>query len=369
VACCAALVTAVAVGACGSGVPSNAAVTVGNAKVLKVQVAHWLTVAQDTNYVGTNTAPPPVPLPPDYTACVASMRKGAAPGVTNATLKADCRGSYNSLIQTVVQFLVEGIWIQGEAYDRDVHVTNAQVVKAFNTERAQEFPTTAKFNTFLAEAGTTVPDLEWRIRLALLQQAIVNKIKAQTAAVTSAQIAAFYNSHLPEFTQPERRNVEFVLVASAATAATVKSLLAGGASYATVAKRYSIDPTTKDSGGVTDGVEAGEETPLFSAAIFKASTGVLGGPVKTPFGYYVFTVTKSTPGHSESLASERSSIKSQVASAADQKALTQLQDTFVPKWKKRTQCATGYVVLAICANAAPAKSTGATGEGATSGAT
>ncbi len=372
-ACCAAIVTAVAVGACGSSVPSNAVATVGNAKVLQAAFDHWLTIANNSNYVGTGTTPPPIPLPPDYTACVAASRASAivAKGKpTTAALKTACAASFSELMPTVIEFLVQDYWVQGEAIDRGVHVSNASVLKTYNTEVKQEFPTKAKFTTFLAESGETVADLKWRALEYLLEAQIVDKVKADAAKVTTAQIATFYKDHASEFSEPARRNIEFVLVAKAGTAATVKSLLAGGASYATVAKKYSIDPTTKNTGGVTNGVVAGEETPLFSTAIFKASTGVLSGPVKTAFGYYVFTVTKAIPASVVSLAAASAGIKSELVSAHQQTALSSLETNFTKKWRARTRCASGYLVSLVCTNAPAAASTGSSGAtSATSGAT
>jgi foldase protein PrsA len=356
VACCATIATAVAVAGCGSSVPSNAVATVGAANVLKTQFNHWLTVANNSSYVGTGTTPPPVPLPPNYTACVAAERKSAAAAKSAPSLKelkADCAAEYQSLMPTVVEFLAQAIWVQGEAYDRGVHVTTAAVTKTYN----------------LGESGETVQDLQWRVRLTMLEAQIVDKVKAGADKISAAEIATYYKSHGSSFTQPARRNIEFVLVASAATAAKVKSLLAGGASYATTAKQYSIDPTTKDTGGVTDGVEQNEETPLFSTAIFKAPVGTLEGPVKTAFGYYVFTVTKATAASVESLAAARSTIKSTLSSSAENAALAKLEDQFVTKWKTRTHCASGFLVSEVCANAPAAASTGASGATAATGAT
>jgi foldase protein PrsA len=369
VACCAAIVTAVAVGGCGGGASSNAVATVGSASVQKNQVAHWMTVANNSSFIGTGTAPTPIPVPPSYTACITAHGAGSSSTTTVvAAAEAACATSYNTLLSTVVEFLVQAIWIQGEAVDRGVHVTTAQVVKNFNSERKKEFPTAAKFNTFLAESGETVTDLQWRIRLNLLQTAIVNKIKAQADKVTTAQIAAFYKAHRSEFSAPERRNLELVLVSSAATAAKVEALLAGGASYATVAKTYSIDPTTKDKGGVTDGVEPNEETPEFNVKIFKAPVGVLQSPVRTAFGYYVFTVTKSIPPSVETLAAATAAIKSSISATRLQTAEQALQTGFLAKWKKRTHCGRAYLFSTVCENA-PVASTGASGTTAPAGAT
>jgi foldase protein PrsA len=360
VACCAALATAVGVGACGTSVPSNAVAVVGNATVTKAQFAHWMTVANDQPYVGTGEAPPAVPVPPDYTACIASERTHDPSG-TAAALMTDCKTDYTNLNGEVTALLVEGVWFQGEAVDRDVKVTQAQINAAYTKELSAQFTTTKKLNTFLAESGYTVADLKWVAMLNLLQTAIVKKVEDSAGKVTAAQIAAYYKAHVTQYTEPERRNIELVLVSSAATAATVKSLLAGGASFASIAKQYSIDPTTKDTGGVEQGVEQGEETPIFNAAIFAAPIGVLQSTGKTPFGYYVFKVTGASAASVGSLKTEQKAIKLQLTEAAQTAAVDKLRTTFLKKWRSRTTCASGHLISDVCGNAPATASTGASG--------
>ena len=50
---CAAIATAVILGACGSGIPGNAVVQIGDATITKAALDHWLAVANDSNQVST----------------------------------------------------------------------------------------------------------------------------------------------------------------------------------------------------------------------------------------------------------------------------------------------------------------------------
>jgi len=43
---CAAIATAVVLGACGSGIPGNAVATVGSAPITKAALNHWIVVAK-----------------------------------------------------------------------------------------------------------------------------------------------------------------------------------------------------------------------------------------------------------------------------------------------------------------------------------
>jgi hypothetical protein len=368
VACCAALATAVGVGACGSSVPSNAIAVVGNAKVTDAEFQHWIAVANNQPFVGTGQTPPAVPVPPDYTACIASERLRDPTGAAS-TFETTCATAYAELNQEVTALLIEGIWFQGEAYDRHVKVTQSQINAAFNTQRKTNWPTTEKLTTFLSESGYTIGDLKWVGMLNLLQQGIVKKVENGAGKVTPAEVASYYRGHVSQYTQPERRNIEFVLVSSAGSEAKVKSLLAGGASFASIAKRFSIDPTTKDSGGVEAGVEQGEETPVFNAAIFAAPIGALQSTGKTPFGYYVFKVTSAMAASVESLKTAEAAIKLQLLEERQSTAVSALRTSFLAKWKSRTTCASSHMVAQVCGNAPATSSTGSSGTTGATGAT
>jgi len=75
-----------------------------------------------------------------------------------------------------------------------------------------------------------------------------------------------------------------------------------GQSWKAVAKKYSIDPTTKNKAGLLTNVAKGQQDAALSAAAFAAGKGVLLGPIKGSFGYYVLEVTKINPATTRSLA-------------------------------------------------------------------
>jgi foldase protein PrsA len=364
---CAAIATAVVLGACGSDIPGNAVVQIGDASITTSALDHWLAVANDTNQASTGVAAPALPLPPDYTKCVAEQRKSAGSTATNTTtLKALCAQSYQALVNQILPFLIQTIWIQGEAADRGVKVTQAKLDSSFQQARNASTPplkTTAEMNSFLAKSGETIADLKWYLYVKLLFAQVELKVQKEASKVSSAQIAAYYTKNLAALTKPATRNLHLVETASQATAATVKSLLSGGSTYATVAPKYSIDPTTKTVGGRMVGVSPSELNAQLSAAVFAAKQGVLSGPVKTAFGYYVFTVDSITPSSVPSLAAETATIRSLITQQQVAKAENALQSGLTKKWSPRTSCRSGYVV-SLCSNA-PTTSTAATG--ATSG--
>jgi foldase protein PrsA len=91
-------------------------------------------------------------------------------------------------------------------------------------------------------------------------------------------------------------------------------------------------------------VTKGEEVAGLDKAIFSASKGVLSGPVKTPFGFYVFEVLALTPSTQRSLAQEKTTIKQQLQTTQQQAALSKFVSEFRKRWKAKTDCRTAYVI-------------------------
>jgi foldase protein PrsA len=103
----------------------------------------------------------------------------------------------------------------------------------------------------------------------------------------------------------------------------------------------------------------GQEEKALDSAIFSAGTHVLSGPVKTPFGYYVFEVKSTKPGSKQTLAQAQTSIRQQLIATGQQAALTKFVKDFKAKWTGKTECRAGYMVMDCKGYKAP--KTGASG--------
>ena len=334
--------------ACG-GIPGNAVLQVNGHSVTKATFDHWMAVASASSSPGTTPAKPVVPEPPNYTACIAHLQatrpkvKGqAAP--TTAQLKSQCEQQYKILQQEVLGFLISAEWVIGEASHLGVKVTDKEVSKKFEEVKNQQFPKAADFEKFLATSGQTVSDLLLRVKLNLLSSKIQQNITKAKTTITQAQIEKYYNENKQRFGVPERRNIEIILTKTEAAAKKAKQEVESGKSFASVAKRVSIDPTSKASGGLLPGVVKGQEEKALDAAIFSAKTNVLSGPVKTPFGYYIFKVTGVTAGSQQTLAQAQASVKQQLTATQQSKALGSFVKEFKKRWTGRTDCRSGYVV-------------------------
>ena len=355
-------VLALLLAACG-GVPGNGVAKVDSSVIKKSTFDHWITVAALSSRQPGSAGAVTVPDAPKYTKCIAAKRtqqpKPAAgqPQQTDAQLKAACEQDYKSLQQQVMQFLISAQWIQGEAKDLGIKVTDKDVQAEFAKQKKQSFPKEADYQAFLKSSGMSQDDILLRVKLDLLSNKIRDKVTKGKGTVTEQQIAAYYNSNKARFGQPQRRDLLVVLTKDQATANKAKAALASGQSFASVAKKYSIDTSSKAQGGKLT-VSKGQQEQALDTAVFAAKPGAVVGPVKTQFGYYVFKVTKDTAGTQQTLDQARTSIKSLLTTQNQQKALQDFVKKFQKKWKGRTDCRKGYVVQTC--NNAPKQSTTST---------
>ena len=331
--------------ACG-GVPSNAVVQVNGNPITKATFAHWMAIAAASTSAAVG-ARAPAPEPPDYKACIAHAQANTPtakgqPAPTQAVLKGQCEQQYKSLQQEVLGFLISASWVLGEAESLGVKVSDKEMHKRFEEVKSQQFPKAGEFEKFLASSGQTASDVLLRLKLALLAQRVQQKIAKRKANITHAQIAQYYKENPQRFGQPEKRNLKIILTKTEEAASKAKKEIESGKSWASVAKSASIDPVTKNNGGVLVGVVKGQEEKSLDSAIFAAKTNVVQGPIKTVFGYYIFEVTSATPGKQLTLAQAEASIRQQLIATHQQTALTSFVKEFKQKWLAKTECVASY---------------------------
>jgi len=349
--------------ACGGGIPGNAVVSVNGTPITTGTFNHWMTVAAGSSSASTpgQAAKPVVPDPPTFKACVSHLEATAPkpakgqPKPTPATLKAQCEQQYTALKQQVLGFLISANWVLGEAESKGVKVSDKEVEKQFNQIKSQQFPKEADFQKFLASSGQSVSDLLLRVKLDMLSSKIQQKVTKDAGKKPSQkEIQSYYEQHKSQYGQPERRNILIVLTKTQAQAESAKKEIQSGKGFAAVAKKVSIDPVSKAAGGSLPGVVKGQEEKALDEAVFSAKLNTLGGPIKTPFGYYLYEVKKTLPANQQPLSAVQSSIKQQITAQSQQKALSEFVKNFRKKWESRTECRAEFSVKDCKGYKAPA---------------
>ncbi|HSK80613.1 MAG TPA: peptidyl-prolyl cis-trans isomerase [Thermoanaerobaculia bacterium] len=144
---------------------------------------------------------------------------------------------------------------------------------------------------------------------------------AEQLKLTDQDLEAYYDAHKAEFTRQEQVRARHILVTvtdqrtdeqARQRIEEARTKLAGG-DWAAVAKEYSDDPASKDSGGDLGVFGRGQMLPEFEQAAFNAEPGKLVGPVKTDAGYHLIEVSEKTAGGTQPLAEVKEQIRGRVA--------------------------------------------------------
>jgi foldase protein PrsA len=338
---------------CGNSVPAGAVATVGDSKITQDEFNKWLDIAVrgQSQQQGGAAA---VPEPPDFEKCVAAKAKTPVPKgqqkPSDDQLKKQCKTEYDQLKREVMQFLIQGEWVQQEAEKRGVTVKPAEIQKALEDQKKQVFPNDKQYQQFLKTSGMTEDDVLFRVRLNELQQRLTQKVTQDATKVSDSDISAYYDKNKKRFAQPERRDLRVVLTKTEAKANQAKKALDSGQPFKKVVKQYSIDEASKSQGGLLPAVSEGQQEKDFDTAIFAADKGKIQGPVKTQFGWYVFEVEKVTPASQQTLDESKDTIKNLLRSQRQQKALDEFVKQFREDYKDKTNCADDYRVVE-CKNA------------------
>ena len=337
-------VLAASVAGCGSGEPGNSVADVAGNPITTQAFNHWMYVAAKSQAAQSPGQPVIVPNdPPNFNKCIAQARK-EIPQLAKTptkTLRTDCKQLFTSLSSQVMDFLIKAYWYQADAHKLGVKVTDAEVQKALTKAENQQFPNGKGFSTFLSQTGQTQQDVLYRFRVSTIVQKLAAK---HNTKVTQAEIDKYYNAHATQFGTQESRNIRVVLAKNQADALAAKKALSSGQSWAAVAKKYSTDPTTKNTGGLLNGVTKSQADPALAAVAFTAPVNKLSGPVKGQFGYYVYDVIKITPATHQTLAQATSLIRQQLTSQASQNAQTAVDTRAKKDWLSQTTCRAQYAM-------------------------
>ena len=132
----------------------------------------------------------------------------------------------------------------------------------------------------------------------------------KVAAVTEADIKQQYEAYKQGESATDERELAQILVTgkdAQQKASKIKAELDKGASFAAMAKKYSEDPTGQQGGviGRFNPEVFGQDAAAVEQALQGLTVGQVSAPVKTSFGYQIFTVTADTGAKVPSLESMR----------------------------------------------------------------
>lgn len=260
---------------------------------------------------------------------------------------------YEELKTAALGELLDTVWIQGQAEELKISVTDKQIATELEQIKKQNFPTDKAYEEFLKTSKFTQEDVDARVKLQLLSKQIEETISAQAPPPSNSEIADYYNAaKSSQYTTKPTRDVRVVTSKDKAEVEKSKELLeadSSPASWKKVAAKYSIDPRTKGKGGLQPALTEEILPEPLKAAIFDAATGELIGPIKYQSNYTVIEVVKLNPEKAQSLGEVRAQISTQLTEQVQQEFFSEFVTAYQTKWKSRTFCAADFLIER-CAN-------------------
>lgn len=140
-----------------------------------------------------------------------------------------------------------------------------------------------------------------------LMQALKDQEKLKPVAPTEQQMRDFYDARRAALgKRPATISFRQVVVAprpdsaakaqALALADSIAAALREGADFATAARRFSMDPGSRENGGELGWMRRGPPlAPEFEKAAFSLKVGAISRPVESPFGYHIIQVQRVQP--------------------------------------------------------------------------
>ena len=306
--------SAALVGACGgTSVPTGAIAVVGDQTVTQQQFDDIWAQAK-AQYAATSGAP--------------AFPKEGSP-------------EYDQLKASIVTYLVQNAMIAQEAAKLKVSVTDKELTDRI-TQITKQVGGQTKLDKLLKQQGVTMDQLKIQLKDQMLQEKVKTKV-GENVKVTDAQIKAYFEdpNNASQFNVADQVTARHILVKTKAEADKVKALLEADntdANWKAVAKQYSTDPGSKNSGGNLGTFDKSRMVAPFSNAAFKLPVNTVSDPVKTQYGWHVIEVTEKIAGKQQTLADAKATI--------EQTLKYQLQTKAWDTWLKDAEKAAGIAYAA-----------------------
>jgi peptidyl-prolyl cis-trans isomerase D len=144
--------------------------------------------------------------------------------------------------------------------------------------------------------------------------------------VPEARIKDYYEEHLYEFSQPERRTVQQVLFPDEASARAASARIEKGDDFAVVAKEMA----GVSGDGLTLGTLAREEMPIpeLGDEVIMLQPGMVSKPVESPIGWHLLRVTETIPAVVRSLDEVKDEVRTRIATELASETLYKMSARF-----------------------------------------
>lgn len=181
--------------------------------------------------------------------------------------------------------------------------------------QSQYSGSSTSFDAKMQQLNLTDADLAEFIKAGLLLDKYAGTL-VKTVPLTDQQ--QFYKQNIEQFTTVTLRHI---LVKTLPLAQKIYQELRNGGNWDKLAKEYSIDPGSKNDGGLYQNQSPANWVPSFAQHAMTQPIGEIGSPFKSRYGYHVMEVISRK---TEPFSQVQSAIAQQLTTQQEQKVLPPL---------------------------------------------
>lgn len=266
------------------------------------------------------------------------------------------RRKLDQLREAIVSELIDRTLIAEEAERRGLSIPPEKMAEA-EQKAIAELGGEQSYDAYLAEHRLTRDEYRDVVRMQLYGEIIRREIN-KDLSITAEEIKAYYAAHLgdQDFQQRERVTAAHILIAARANLISQQlereKSLAGdalkksvrdemerrrqraveirrkaldstsGSDFAALARQFSEDPGTRESGGSLGTFGRGSHPAAFDEAAFKLKASAISNVVQTEYGFHVIKVSAHEAMSTQTLADATPAIRRRLQGEREAKNLT-----------------------------------------------
>jgi peptidyl-prolyl cis-trans isomerase SurA len=226
---------------------------------------------------------------------------------------------YRALCRQVLSSIIDAeVLVQQAQRDTSIKVTDQEIASGVDEQYQnirKRFASEVDFRRELARSGFQTPEefrrwLSDNQRRSALQQRLIDKLKSEgklkPVQPTEKEMRAYFELYQDQIgRRPATVSFRNIVVAPRAQpearerarllADSIVQALRQGADFATAARRFSMDPASREQGGDLNWFRRGQMVPEFEAVAFRLKPGQISDPVETVFGFHIIQVQRTQP--------------------------------------------------------------------------
>ena len=235
---------------------------------------------------------------------------------------------YETVKGQAITLLVQQAERESKAGSMGIKISSSDVDKRLAQIKKQYFQSKeSRYQAQLKKQHLTDASVRNDIRSQLISEAVFNKVTT-SVSVSSSDVHDYYTTHPQLYSQPQSRDVRYILVKKKSDADSVYAQVKAGGdkAWCTLAKKYAKDASGQNCGKAT--FTKGQTVAAFDTIAFSQPTKTVHAPIYDPTQYKSWFVIEPL----SNVKPRQSTPEKQVAASIKQQLLQTNKNQAMTDW-------------------------------------